>query len=84
MQITKTFPSCKVFVYVLLYYFTFQGPTYLNCHLHKYLLLDKSVSVVIVFLFLGGGFANTPPTFLISRKVQTRYSNALKYSQQYI
>ena len=35
-----------------------------------------SVSVVIVFLFLGAGFANIPPTFLISK--------TLKYSEKYI
>ena len=30
------------------------------------------------------GFANIPPTYFISCKVQTRYSMILKYSQQYI
>ena len=43
-----------------------------------------SVSVVIVFLFLGAGFPDIPPTFLISCEVQTRYSKILKYSEQYI
>ena len=37
--------------------------------------------MVIVFPFLGAGFANIPPTFLISCEVQTR---TLKYSEQYI
>ena len=36
------------------------------------------------FSFLGAGFANIPPTFLISCEVQTRYSKTLKYSEQYI
>ena len=39
--------------------------------------------VVIVFPFLGAGFANVVSTFLISCEVQTRYSKALRYSQQY-
>ena len=34
--------------------------------------------------FLGTGFANIPPTFLISCEVGTRYSKTLKYSEQYI
>ena len=42
-----------------------------------------SVSVVF-FLFLGAGFANIPPTFLVSCEVQTKYSEILKYSEQYI
>ena len=42
------------------------------------------VSMVRVFPFLGAGFANIPPTFLISCEVQTRYSKTLKYSKQYI
>ena len=36
------------------------------------------------FYFLGAGFANILPTFLISCEFQTRYSKALKYSEQYI
>ena len=36
------------------------------------------------FSFLGAGFANIPPNFLISCEVQTRYSKTLKYSEQYI
>ena len=40
--------------------------------------------MVIVFPFLGAGFANIPPTFLISCEVQTKYSKILKYSEQYI
>ena len=39
---------------------------------------------MIVFLFVGAGFANISPTFLISCEVQTRYSKILKYSEQYI
>ena len=39
---------------------------------------------MIVFPFLGAGFANILPTFLISCEVQTRYSKTLKYSEQYI
>ena len=33
--------KCKVFVYILLYYFTFQAPTYWNWHLHKRLFPDE-------------------------------------------
>ena len=40
--------------------------------------------MVICFLFLGAGFANTPLTFFISCEVQTRYLKTLKYSGQYI
>ena len=40
--------------------------------------------MVIVFPILGAGFANIPPTFLISCEVQTRYSRTLKYTEQYI
>ena len=36
------------------------------------------------FSFLGAGFANILPTFLILCEIQTRYSKTLKYSQQYI
>ena len=36
------------------------------------------------FPFFRAGFANIPSTFLISCEVQTMYSKALKYSQQYI
>ena len=43
-----------------------------------------SVSVVIVFPFLGVGFSNIPPTFLISCEVQASYWKTLKYSEQYI
>ena len=39
---------------------------------------------MIVFLFVGAGFANISPTFLTSCEVQTRYSKILKYSEQYI
>ena len=38
----------------------------------------------MVFPFLGAGFANIPPTYLISCEVQTKYSKILKYSEQYI
>ena len=36
------------------------------------------------FSFLGAGFANISPTFLVSCEVQTSYSKILKYSEQYI
>ena len=35
------------------------------------------------FSFLGAGFANILLTFSISSAVHTRYSKALKYSEQY-
>ena len=41
------------------------------------------VSMVRVFPFLGAGFANIPPTFLISYEVQTRYSKTLKNFEKY-
>ena len=40
--------------------------------------------MVIVFPFLGAGFANISPTFFITWEVQTRYLKILKYSEQYI
>ena len=42
------------------------------------------MSVVIDFSFLVAGFANILPAFSILWEVQTRYSKALKYSEQYI
>ena len=39
--------------------------------------------MVIGCPFLAGGFANIPPTFLISCEVQTRFSKSLKYFEQY-
>ena len=42
------------------------------------------VSVLIGFPFLGAGFTNIPPTFLVSCEFQTRYSKTLKYSEQCI
>ena len=40
--------------------------------------------MVIAFPFLGAGFANISPTFLISCEVGTSCSKILKYSKQYI
>ena len=40
--------------------------------------------MLTAFTFLGTGFANIPPDFLISCEVQTRYLKTLKYSEQYI
>ena len=42
-----------------------------------------SVSVVIVFAFLGAVFANIAPTFLISCEIK-RYSKTLTYSEPHI
>ena len=39
---------------------------------------------MIAFPFLGAGSTKIPPTFLISCKVQIRYSKTLKYSEHYI
>ena len=36
------------------------------------------------FPYLGAGFTNIAPTFLISSEVQTSYSKTLKYSELYI
>ena len=49
----------------------------------QYIITRWSVSVVIVFPFLGAGFANIPLTLFTSCEAQTRYSKTLKYSQQY-
>ena len=40
--------------------------------------------MVILFPFLGAGFAYIQPTFLISPAVHTRHSKGLKYSEQYV
>ena len=40
--------------------------------------------MVIVFPFLGAGFANILSTFLMLHEVQTRYSKTSTYSEQYI
>ena len=40
--------------------------------------------MVIPFSFLGAGFANISPTFLVLCEVQTRYSKTSKHSEQYI
>ena len=80
---SKTFASCKVFIYVLLY-----SHVCLFKNLPTEIIISKnvwwSVSVVLTFPFLGAGFANISPTFLISCEVQTKYSKMLKYSEQYI
>ena len=36
------------------------------------------------FSYFGAGFPNTPPTFLTSCEVHTRFSKTLKYSEKYI
>ena len=83
LLVTKTFASCKVFIYVLLY-----SHVCLFKNLPTEIIISKnvwwSVSVVLTFPFLGAGFANISPTFLISCEVQTKYSKILKYSEQYI
>ena len=68
LQVTKTFASCKVFVNIFLYYFTFQTPTYWNCYLHKHLLSDEVFQSWQFFLFLGTGFANIPSIFWFHMK----------------
>ena len=40
--------------------------------------------MLTAFTFLGTGFTNIPPDFLISCEVQTSYLKTLKYSEQYI
>ena len=83
-------PNIYIWVLSFMYCFThtvsFQAPTYWNCHLHKRLLTDEVFHwwLVIVFRFLGEGFANISPPFLTSCEVQTRYSKTLKYSEQYV
>ena len=62
----------------------FSGTYLLKLSFSQMFVTRWSVSVVIVFPFLGVGFANIPPTFFISCEVQTKYSKTLKYSQQYI
>ena len=40
--------------------------------------------MVVVFPFLGAGFAHIQPTFLISPAIHTRHSKGLKDSEQYV
>ena len=65
----------QVSKFLFMYSFTHTKIVFLFRHLPPE-ITRWSVSVVIVFLFLGAGFANIPPTFLISK--------TLKYSEQYI
>ena len=79
LQVTRTFASCKVFVYVLIY---FHNIVFFFRHLPTEIVIFINVcyqtSLAIVFPVLGAGFANVPPTFLISCEVQTRYSRKIK------
>ena len=86
LQVTKTFASCSLFMYSFTHtnILSFQAPSYWNCHLQKRLILDEVFQWWYLFIFSGAGFANISPTFLISCKVQTRYSRILNYSEQYI
>ena len=63
---------------------SFSGTYLLKFSSSKTFVTRWIVSVVIFFPFLGAGFANIPPTFLISCEIQTRYSKTLKYTGQYI
>ena len=65
----------QVSKFLFMYSFTHTKIVFLFRHLPPE-ITRWSVSVVIVFLFLGAGFANIPATFLISK--------TLKYSEQYI
>ena len=84
----QRFTSCKVLDYVRLYshqysvFFFRYVPTEIVifikvCYQMKCFSGDS-------FPYLGAGFINIPPTFLISSEVQTSYSKTLKYSELYI
>ena len=75
-QVTKL----NVFIYVLLYrHLPTEIVIFINvCYQMKCFSGDSFSSL------LGAGFVKTPPTFLISCEVQTRYSKVLKNSEQYI
>ena len=79
----------QVAKFLLMYSFTHTNIVFLFRHLPSEIGILINVchqikcSVVIVFPFLGEGFANVRPTFLSSCEVQIRYSTTLKYSEQY-
>ena len=81
----------QVAKFLFMYSFTYTNIVFLFKHLSAGIVMFKSVcnrrwsvSVMILFPFLGAGFANISPTFLISYKLQTRFSEILKYSERYI
>ena len=93
-SLKAVYNSCKlqgllqVAKFLFMYSFTPINIVFLFRHLPTKIVIFINgcyqISVVIVFPFLVAGFANIPPTFLISCEVQTRYSKILKYSEQYI
>ena len=88
--------SCKlktllqVAKFLVMYFFTHTNIVFLFGHLPTEMVIfinvcyEMKCSVVTVVPFIGPGFANIPPTFLISCEVQRRSSETLKYSEQYI
>ena len=93
--------SCKlqtllqVAKFLFMYSFTHTNIVFLFKHLPTEIVIFKNVCYQMKcfsgdsFSFLGAGFANIPPTFLISCEVQTRYSKVIKkfwtvYSRQFI
>ena len=80
----------QVSKFLFMYSFTHTNIVFLFRHLPTEIVIFINVCYQMKcfsgdsFSFLGAGFANIPPTFLISCEVQTRYSKTLKYSEQYI
>ena len=80
----------QVAKFLIMYSFTHTNMAFLFRHLPTEIVIFINVCYQMKcfsgdsFSFLGAGFANISPTFLISCEVQTRYSKKLKYSEQYI
>ena len=95
-SLKAVYNSCKlqrllqVAKFLIMYLFTHINIVFLFRHLHTEIVIFINFCYQMKcfsgdsFSFLGAGFANIPPTFLISCEVQTRYSKTLKYSEQYI
>ena len=72
-----------------MYSFTHTNKSFLSRHLPTEIVIFINVCYQMKcfigdsFPFLIAGFANIPPSFLISCAVHTRYSKTLKYSEQY-
>ena len=96
-SLKAVYNSCKlhrilqVAKFLIIYSFTHTNIVFLFRYLPTEIVIFinvcymmKCLTVVIVFPFLEAGFANIPPTFLISCKVQARYSKTIKFSEQHI
>ena len=95
-SLKTVYNSCKLqrFLHLtkffIMYSFTHTNIVFLFTHLSIDIVIFINVYYKMKcfgsdsFPFLGAGFANIPPTSLISCEVQIRYSKTLEYSEQCI